>query len=748
MPFSGLRRPLPNRRPCDPSCAIRVVGRDRSARCVVIPLVSQMLKAMAVRGNDNDSAASGGARAKDCATALLLLSDDRLLAECLAGALSPRGVEVRWFEDFATLMAGLIKDAPLGIILDTSRFDGTSHLPEQIRAIQSRHDARPPVAVISQAAKSSAGLKAFRAGADIFLARPFSPDELLERIHKLQGEVISGDYRILVADDDARLAQVTSMILAETGYRVERIEHPQELLAAMERIPPDILIMNWEMQGTASQEQVERLREHGQFADTPIILVSRNPSLENRMDALRSGANALLVRPFHPQELTSAVSKQIRRLQALRDQLLASRRYDLVTGLFNRDFLLESLQQTLSDGVDPGDGGVLFMEIDNPRRIHRRLSISGTDELLTQVADLIAGHAGPNDVLARFGDYSFALTVLGQSTTEILALADKVRRAAQEHVFAVSESSITITLSIGASMFDERIKDAQSMVVLSETACGIAAEAGGNLVQLRKEITQSDGEETGPKDLLASLRECLAADEFQLFFQPIVGLRNRRTGPINQVLLRMGTKQEDFQQAHDFIPLAEQMGILPELDRWVIEHTLRHLTDAGRGAPSQPQFMIVLSMDSLRKADLPDWLDKKLAQYGVSGRHFNFALRFADVEHELKLVEDQVFRLRRLGARITLTEFGNSLGAFNYLRRILVDYLRVPMGLVDKDGDELAALADKARALHKSIIVPGIEAPRHMDLAWKVGADFAQGYFIQRPQASPVFDFPDLVLDR
>jgi len=139
-------------------------------------------------------------------------------------------------------------------------------------------------------------------------------------------------------------------------------------------------------------------------------------------------------------------------------------------------------------------------------------------------------------------------------------------------------------------------------------------------------------------------------------------------------------------------------------------------------------------------------LEQKLGQYGVSGRHLNFALRFADVEAELNIVQRQVYLLRKLGARITLTDFGEAPGAFNYLRRILVDYLRMPMGWMDGDGCDLGELVRKAYEWHKSIIVPGVEAPRHMDLVWGSGADFVQGYFIQRPQTRPDFDLSSLVL--
>jgi EAL domain-containing protein (putative c-di-GMP-specific phosphodiesterase class I) len=246
--------------------------------------------------------------------------------------------------------------------------------------------------------------------------------------------------------------------------------------------------------------------------------------------------------------------------------------------------------------------------------------------------------------------------------------------------------------------------------------------------------------------MMGMLQEHLESGGFQLFFQPIVALHNKRAAPMHQVLLRMGTQQDEFQQAQDFIPVAEQLGVMADLDRWVMEHTLLYLSNHVFESKAAPRFLIALSQASLEKPDLADWLEKKIKQYEISGKHFNFALRFADVEADLKTVERQIFGLRKLGARITLTDFGEDPGAFNYLRRILVDFLRVPMGWMGKGGIDLEEVVRKGHERHRSIIVPGVEAPRHMDLAWASGADFAQGYFIQRPQSSPNFDFSSLVL--
>jgi len=705
-----------------------------------------MGKPKAASGNHSAASTSGGDEEKRSVSTLLLFSDDRALAECLAKELAPRDVGVQRYADFAELLARLEQDVCVGVMIETDSFDETARLAEQIRAIHGRHSVPPPVVVIAHAGKASAELKAIRAGADIFLARPFEPTELLNKINQLHGAVIAGHHRILIVDDGSRLSQIISPPLAERGYRVERREGSRELLEAMEELQPDVVIMSRDMPGVGGVKQVQRIRERRQFSDMPIILVSSDQTHDDRLDALKIGASELLIQPFRPRQLTSVVENQIRRRQTLRDSLLASRQYDPVTGLLNRDAFLERLHATLGNGDNPGAGGVLFIEIDNPRRIHQRLSIFGTDNLLLQIGESIIKHAGQEDVLARFGDYSFALVLLDRTTKEMLRVAENIRSALQESVFAVNKSSITVTVSIGVSVFEDRIRDAEQMVVLSETACGIAAEAGGDLVQLGKHVPQGTAGAPVIDDLSEPLQECLATGAFQLFYQPIVGLRSRRVSPINQVLLRMGTRQEDFRQAHDFIPTAERLGILPDLDRWVIEKLLQHLATTEANGPKTPQFMIVLSLASLRGADLPDWLGHKLAQYRVTGKQFNFALRFSDMEQELRLVEDQVFRLRRLGARITLTEFSDTPGAFNYLRSILVDYLRVPMALVDGDGEELTRLTRKARRLHKSVIVPGVEIPRHMDLVWKSEADFAQGYFIQRPQAAPVFDFPDLVL--
>ncbi len=424
------------------------------------------------------------------------------------------------------------------------------------------------------------------------------------------------------------------------------------------------------------------------------------------------------------------------------------RQYDLVTGLPNRNDLLEQLQWLLdTGGAAPGQGGVLFIELDNPREIHDRLGISGTDKLMRELGRLVAAQVGPDDVLARFGDYSFVLAARGRQVKVVLAFAEHLRQRVEAHLFCLDGPSLTVTLSIGVSFFDGREQDAQRLVVLSEKACWIAAETGGNGVHVYKETPQEKADDESVGSIMGMLQEHLATDGFQLFFQPVVALRNKRTAPIHQVLLRMGTQQEEFQQAQDFIPVAEQLGIMADLDLWVIEHTLDFLQGQVFDAQTSPRFLIALSRASLQKPDLTDWLERKLKQHGVSGRHFNFALRFVDVEADFNTAERQIFGLRKLGARITLTDFGEDPGAFNYLRRILVDFLRLPMGWMEKGRIDLPEIVRKGHERHRSIIVPGVEAPRHMDLAWENGADFVQGYFIQRPQACPDFDFSSLVLD-
>ena len=430
-----------------------------------------------------------------------------------------------------------------------------------------------------------------------------------------------------------------------------------------------------------------------------------------------------------------------------RGQLGDPGQYDPVTGLPNRNDLLKQLQRLLdTGGAAPGQGGVLFIELDNPRKIHDRLGISGTDSLMRELGKLVADQVGPDDVLARFGDYSFVLAARARQVKELLAFAEHLRQRAEAHLFYLDGPSLTVTLSIGVSFFDGRELDAQRLVVLSEKACWIAAETGGNCVHVYQETTQEKADDEGAAGMMGMLQEQLATDGFQLFYQPIVALHNKRAAPIHQVLLRMGTRQNEFQQAQDFIPVAEQLGIMADLDLWVMEHTIRYLKDQVFALQAAPRFLIALSLASLENPDLTAWLEQKLKQYGVNGKHFNFALRFADVEADLKTVERQIFGLRKLGARITLTDFGEDPGGFNYLRRILVDFLRVPMGWMDKGGIDLAEVVRKGHERHRSIIVPGVEAPRHMDLAWESGADFVQGYFIQRPQETPDFDFSSLVL--
>jgi diguanylate cyclase (GGDEF)-like protein len=322
------------------------------------------------------------------------------------------------------------------------------------------------------------------------------------------------------------------MVIEKAGYEVECVEALDALLVGTERVHPDLLIIDITTSELISEEWVARIREQYHLPETPIVLVVDRHS-QRDYDVLQTGADELLVRPFDPPELLAAVEKRINRLvkqpKQLPDQPMDLRQYDAVTGLLHRDAFLARLQQLLDTGRSaPGQGGVLFLELDNPRRIHDKLTISGTDRLLREIGALIASQVGPDDVLARFGDYAFALAVCTRQPKELLAFAEQLRQGVEEHLFYLDGPALTVTLSIGASFFDGRVIDAQRLVLLREKACWIAAETSGDCVHAHKEIAEASGDDKDVGGLMGMLQEALATDGFQLFFQPIVSLNSKR----------------------------------------------------------------------------------------------------------------------------------------------------------------------------------------------------------------------------
>ncbi len=283
----------------------------------------------------------------ESAGTILLLTPDRDVAAALQAALATRSIPLASFADPADAMARFATETPALLLFDTRLVSE----PEEIGPLTTRLLAgrlpTTPLVVLAHSEDIRFRLAAMRAGAELYLPSPREPDELADRLARLMGERRREPDRILVVDDQPVAALFAARILQGVGMVTERVCDPLEVMHALERFGPDLVLMDLHMPGASGIELTGIIREEDRFADLPIIFLSSELDPEQQMAALRIGGNDFLAKPVAPHRLVDCVRQRLHRVRerTRRQQGPAAR--DRLTGLATRERLLQRLDQLI-----------------------------------------------------------------------------------------------------------------------------------------------------------------------------------------------------------------------------------------------------------------------------------------------------------------------------------------------------------------------------------------------------------------
>jgi diguanylate cyclase (GGDEF)-like protein len=394
--------------------------------------------------------------------------------------------------------------------------------------------------------------------------------------------------------------------------------------------------------------------------------------------------------------------------------------HDPLTGLFNRRRLAEELERALRLAKRHGRGGALLMvDIDNFKTVNDTHGHAVGDRALKGVAATIAARTRETDVFARFGGDEFAIVLPESAVEEARAVAECIRGA-------VRNVEGTPRLSVGIAPFDGEDKIvADDILVAADMALYEAKERG------RDRVVVYNGKAGGAMSWVEKIRAALTQDRFQLYAQPMIDLR---TGAVShrELLIRMVAEDGEVIPPSAFLPTAERLGLITEIDRWVTAKGLRLAGEGERvsinlAAPSigDPQ---VLAMIRGAVADgvVPDALIFEITETAA----------MADMQAARKFVESLV----ELGCGVALDDFGTGFGSFTYLKHLPTSYLKIDMEFVSHmdqnatDREVVKSITDVAHSLGKRTVAEGVEDAKTLALLREYGVDCAQGFYVGRPE--------------
>jgi diguanylate cyclase (GGDEF)-like protein/PAS domain S-box-containing protein len=422
----------------------------------------------------------------------------------------------------------------------------------------------------------------------------------------------------------------------------------------------------------------------------------------------------------------------------LAEELDALRSRDLVTELFNRQHTIAQIEKAATAAAGGTiDQALLLVEPDNFKQVLDGVGLGNADVLLGDMAGLVRRHLDESDIAGRVGEHTFGVLATKRNAENTRQLTENLRKAFEERIFDIGKQSLSLTVSIGGSLIGEKNANAQTLLGQAQGALRTAQAEGGNRVNLFDPAAQDKAAAEKNKHWIALIDEALANDGFVLYYQPIVSLHGAE-GEFYEVLLRMKGAKGEILPGH-FLPVAEQNGKLPAIDRWVIANAIRSIAERER-AGHKTTFFIKLTPQSLDDQTLLAWIAQQLKNARQRGDSLVFEMPESKVVTSLKPARAFVKGLEQIHCGFALEQFGSGLNSFQLLKHVPAHYLKIDRNYMaelpkhKENQEKIKEICDQAHHAGKLTVAEFVEDAASMSILFSCGVNFVQGNFLQEPE--------------
>jgi diguanylate cyclase (GGDEF)-like protein len=570
---------------------------------------------------------------------------------------------------------------------------------------------------------------------------------------------VTQPFRLLVVDDIEDNRALLSRRFSKRGCVVVEAESGCEALDLIAGQEFDLVLLDIMMPGPSGIEVLKQIRASHSPDILPVIMVTAKASNTDIVEALELGANDYITKPIDfsiafARAQTQLARKQSKRaldrsLQVLEKtnrrlereiierkrsdaQVHHLRYHDALTSLGNREQfhtqLLRDLQLLRRNG---GCVAVMIFDLDDFKLINNTLGDAVGDLLLTNVATRLRDCVREVDTVARVGSDEFGVIAAVAGPERADQLADRISAAiATPHI--INGQHVTLSSSTGIALAPNDGIEPDNLIRNAQLAL-IRARSGGHGKRCFFEADMNTRAQT--RRLLESdLRNALSAGQFELFYQPLFGLAGTAVSGC-EALLRWRHPERGLVSPAEFIPLAEEIGLIVPLGAWV----LRQACMEAAGWPNGLRVAVNVSTIQFRSRGLVETVIAALAESGLAADRLELEITESVLLSDDSATLDMLHTLRRIGVRISLDDFGTGYSSLSYLRTFPFDKIKIDRSfLQDLCSNQatmviVSALINLATGLGMMVTAEGVETQAQLDWLRSAGCTEAQGYLISRP---------------
>lgn len=429
---------------------------------------------------------------------------------------------------------------------------------------------------------------------------------------------------------------------------------------------------------------------------------------------------------FRRQELDPELAHEIEEL----------RQRDQVTGLLNRPTFLRALEDAVASAArDNAQHGLLLVEPDHYQRLLQDIGLDSADSMLAAMGQRLQALLGDGNArAARFSEHTLAVLLPGSDHNQTAAMAERILDAFASHVFPIGSRSSVITASIGGVQIGEKIASVSQ--VLAKASAGVQSSigVGGNRFELFDPSAVDRAEEEHVQAWVTRLRDALDNEGFVMHYQPVISLQGD-TGAVYEAFLRLNAGEGELVKPLAFLQIAEEHGLLWEIDHYVVSHTIATIGQRIRaGKPTT--LLVKVSQASLDDDSLARHIGEQLLAHGVPGEYLVLQLPEAKVFTHLKAAQEFAAAIGRLDCRIALEQFGAGLDSFQLLAHLKPNMLKIDRSFTEElpknpdNQQRIRDIAGKARELGIQTMAEFVADAASMSILFGSGVDYVEGDFL------------------
>jgi len=664
---------------------------------------------------------------------ILIIDDDPGLRKTLADILKVKGYQTLTAQNGSEGIARVRQQVVHLALVDL----GLPDLPglEVLEKIKTDNPATEVIILTGQASFDAA-IEAANRGAYSFLAKPCDIDQLLHLIKRAlekqnttealrlhQRAIESSSNGILITDaalPDDPIVYVNPAFERITGYAAQEVlGHNPRFLNESARDQPEL-----EEIQTALREKREGMVQVRNF----------------RKDGTQFW-NEFSIAPVRDERARVThfigIVNDITERKHYEAQLEYQSNHDGLTGLPNRNLLMDRLRQALFHAQrHESQAAVLFIDLDHFKFINDSLGHHMGDRLLKIIAGRIAECVRSMDTVARQGGDEFVVVLSDLNQSEDAAIVAQNIRNSISRPLMIEEHELEISSSIGISIYPKDGEDGQTLLKNADVAMYRAKEQGRNNFQFFTD--ELNKKVVARMTMEKHLRRALEREEFLLHYQPQVDLKTGRITGM-EALIRWQSPELGFIPPGDFIPLAEETGLIVPIGEWVLETACRQNKAWQIARLPALTMAINLSPRQFQQQNLAEMVARTLGETGLDPRYLELEIIESLLMHDVRSASLLIAKLKELGSLLTMDDFGTGYSNLRFLKLFPFDKIKIDQSFVrtitsDPDTAAIArAMITLGHSLKLRVIAEGIETAGQLNFFRSHGCDEMQGYYFSRP---------------